>query len=90
LPLKLQERDWIWRAKGMMFISTSSTKAQLLQVQLREENCHWCKMLLSLLQGNYTMGQKRLNKHIVVGIPLFSNFLAPQPDLHRLENLRWG
>jgi hypothetical protein len=32
LPLKLQERDWIWRAKGMMFISISSTNMQLLQV----------------------------------------------------------
>jgi hypothetical protein len=23
LPLKLQERDWIWWTKAMMFISTS-------------------------------------------------------------------
>jgi hypothetical protein len=28
------------------------------------------------------MEKKRLDKHIVVGIPLFSKFLAPQPDLH--------
>jgi hypothetical protein len=28
------------------------------------------------------MEQKRLDKCIVVGIPLFTKFLAPQPDLH--------
>jgi hypothetical protein len=28
------------------------------------------------------MEQKRLDKRIVVGIPLFSKFLAPQPDLY--------